>query len=182
MKDASVNVLGGPLVSCSTAPMTGYWRNGCCDTGPEDAARHTVCVRVDAETLAMSRYLGNDLTTPVPQFGFPGLVEGDRWCMCASRFLQLHHEGVRMQVDLTATHLRTLDRELTPPWRPLRGSPCRRHGLRADDLRRSATNPSGPVACRHILRVHVPGECGTSFPLMVAISRPSAPDPRRVPF
>lgn len=84
--DASINVLGGVLQPCSTKPMTGFFRNGCCDTGPEDRGSHTVCVILTDEFLAMSRYLGNDLTTPRPEYGFSGLKAGQRWCLCASRF------------------------------------------------------------------------------------------------
>ena len=93
----------------ATEPMTGYWRNGCCDTGPEDQGRHTVCAIMTAEFLALSKYLGNDLTTPRPEFGFPGLKPGDGWCLVAARFLQAHEEGAAPQVRLAATHLRTLD-------------------------------------------------------------------------
>ena len=109
MKDNSLNVLGGVLASCSTRPMTGYWRNGCCDTGPEDRGQHTVCAVMTAEFLAMSKYLGNDLSTPRPEFGFAGLKPGDRWCLCASRFLQAHDEGAAPKVSLDATHLKTLE-------------------------------------------------------------------------
>lgn len=109
MRDASLNVLGDTLVPCSTSPMTGFFRNGCCDTGPMDQGLHTVCVRLTAEFLAYSKYLGNDLTTPHPQYGFPGLHPGDRWCLCAGRFLQAHEEGVAPRVFLASTHMRTLD-------------------------------------------------------------------------
>lgn len=109
MREASVNVLGGTLESCSTAPVTGFFRNGCCDTGPADRGRHTVCAVMTAEFLAMSKYLGNDLSTPRPEFGFAGLKPGDRWCLCAARFLQAHEEGAAPQVRLAATHRRTLD-------------------------------------------------------------------------
>lgn len=108
-KETSVNVLGGRLESCSTAPVTGFFRNGCCDTGPADAGRHTVCAVMTAEFLAMSKYLGNDLSTPRPEYGFAGLKPGDRWCLCAGRFLQAHEEGAAPQVRLAATHIRTLD-------------------------------------------------------------------------
>jgi uncharacterized protein len=108
MKDASVNVLGGPLESCSTAPVTGFFRNGCCDTGPSDQGMHTVCAVMTAEFLALSKYLGNDLSTPRPEFGFAGLKPGDRWCLCAGRFLQAHEEGAAPRVKLEATHLNTL--------------------------------------------------------------------------
>lgn len=108
-KDPSINVLGGALEGCSRAPITGFFRNGCCDTGPEDRGRHTVCAVMTAEFLALSKYLGNDLSTPRPEFGFAGLKPGDRWCLCASCFLQAHHEGAAPQVNLAATHIRTLD-------------------------------------------------------------------------
>jgi uncharacterized protein (DUF2237 family) len=107
--DPSLNVLGGPLQPCSVAPLTGFFRNGCCDTGPQDRGMHTVCALMTAEFLALSKYLGNDLSTPRPEFGFTGLRPGDRWCLCASRFLQAHHEGAAPKVRLEATHLRTLD-------------------------------------------------------------------------
>ena len=109
MKDASINVLGGPLEECSRDPVTGFYRTGCCETGPEDHGRHTVCAVMTAEFLALSKYLGNDLSTPQPEFGFAGLKPGDRWCLCAARFLQAHDEGAAPRIRLTATHLRTLD-------------------------------------------------------------------------
>lgn len=109
MNDASVNVLGGALDLCSEDPVTGFFRNGCCDTGPQDRGLHTVCARMTAEFLAFSKYLGNDLSTPRPEYGFAGLKPGDSWCLCAGRFLQAHHEGVAPRVHLTATHRRTLD-------------------------------------------------------------------------
>ena len=107
--DNSVNVLGTALKSCSDAPMTGFYRNGCCDTGPLDSGSHTVCARMTAEFLAYSKYVGNDLSTPRPEYNFPGLKPGDRWCLCAARFLQAHDEGVAPEVDLEATHIRALD-------------------------------------------------------------------------
>lgn len=109
VQDPSVNVLGDVLETCSTAPLTGYFRNGCCDTGPMDQGMHTVCAVMTAEFLALSKYLGNDLTTPRPEFGFAGLKPGDRWCLCAGRFLQAHDEGAAPMVNLAATHIRTLD-------------------------------------------------------------------------
>jgi uncharacterized protein (DUF2237 family) len=109
MKQPSVNVLGAALEPCSAKPLTGFYRNGCCDTGPEDQGLHTVCAVMTAEFLAMSKYLGNDLSTPRPEYGFAGLKPGDRWCLCASRFLQAHEEGAAPQVNLAATHQRTLD-------------------------------------------------------------------------
>ena len=109
MKEPSLNVLGGALETCSTEPMTGFFRNGCCDTGPADRGSHTVCAVMTAEFLALSKYLGNDLSTPRPEFRFPGLKPGDRWCLCAARFLQAHEEGAAPQVNLAATHARALD-------------------------------------------------------------------------
>ena len=102
--EPSLNVLGQRLQPCSTDPMTGFYRNGCCDTGPEDRGRHTVCVVLTAEFLALSKYLGNDLSTPRPELRFPGLKPGDRWCLCAARFLQAAEEFAAPKVVLDATH------------------------------------------------------------------------------
>jgi uncharacterized protein len=107
--EPSLNVLGGPLETCSTRPMTGFFRNGCCDTGPQDRGQHTVCARMTAEFLAFSKYLGNDLSTPRPEYGFAGLKPGDQWCLCAARFLQAHEDGAAPRLRLAATHQRTLD-------------------------------------------------------------------------
>jgi len=107
--DPSINVLGGRLENCSTAPLTGFFRNGCCDTSAADRGLHTVCVVMTAEFLALSKYLGNDLSTPRPEFGFAGLKPGDQWCLCAARFVQAHDEGAAPRVRLAATHRRTLD-------------------------------------------------------------------------
>lgn len=107
--DPSVNVLGGALQPCSQNPLTGFYRNGCCDTGQDDQGSHTVCVVVTREFLAMSKYLGNDLSTPRPEFHFPGLKPGDRWCLCATRFLQAAQEFAAPQVVLEATHARAAD-------------------------------------------------------------------------
>lgn len=107
--EPSVNVLGGPLERCSVRPLTGFYRNGCCDTGPEDRGSHTVCVIVTAEFLAISKYLGNDLSTPRPEFRFDGLQPGDRWCLCAVRFLQAAQEMAAPKVVLEATHKRALE-------------------------------------------------------------------------
>jgi uncharacterized protein len=109
VKEPSENVLGGKLELCSDAPVTGFFRNGCCDTGPEDRGQHTVCARMTAEFLAFSKYLGNDLSTPRPEYGFVGLKPGDQWCLCAERFLQAHHEGAAPMVRLAATHKRAVD-------------------------------------------------------------------------
>ena len=107
--DPSRNVLGEPLQTCSTDPMTGFFRNGACDTCQQDSGSHTVCAVLTAEFLAYSKYVGNDLSTPRPEFNFPGLNPGDGWCLCASRFLQAHDEGCAPQVNLAATHERALD-------------------------------------------------------------------------
>lgn len=108
MKFPSVNVLGGTLETCSTAPVTGFFRDGCCNTGPSDGGLHTVCAVMTDEFLALSKYLGNDLSTPRPEYGFKGLVAGDKWCLCAARFMQAHEEGAAPQVKLAATHSATL--------------------------------------------------------------------------
>jgi uncharacterized protein len=109
MRAPSLNVLGEPLAPCSISPVTGFFRNGCCDTGPMDQGLHTVCAVMTAEFLAYSKYLGNDLSTPRPEFGFAGLKAGDLWCLCAARFLQAHEEGVAPKINLAATHQRSLD-------------------------------------------------------------------------
>lgn len=108
MKEPSLNVLGQPLEPCSTDPVTGFFRDGCCNTGPMDRGQHTVCATMTAEFLALSKYLGNDLSTPRPEYGFAGLKPGDQWCLCASRFLQAHQEGAAPGVRLAATHRATL--------------------------------------------------------------------------
>ena len=105
----SRNVLGGPLKPCSTEPLTGFFRNGLCDTCAEDHGCHTVCVEVTPEFLAFSQAAGNDLSTPQPEYGFPGLQPGDRWCVCAARWLECLDAGVASPVALTATHARTLE-------------------------------------------------------------------------
>ena len=107
--DPSLNVLGDRLEPCSMRPLTGFFRDGCCNTGAEDRGRHTVCVIVTAEFLALSKYLGNDLSTPRPDFNFAGLTPGDRWCLCATRFLQAAQEFAAPQVVLAATHARSLE-------------------------------------------------------------------------
>lgn len=105
----SLNVLGGALQSCSIDPMTGFYRNGCCDTSDLDRGNHTVCAIMTAEFLAFSKYVGNDLSTPRPEFMFPGLKPGDQWCLCAGRFLQAHEEGCAPKVRLDSTHMRALE-------------------------------------------------------------------------
>ena len=107
--EPDVNVVGGKLLPCSTEPLTGFYRNGCCSTGPDDVGSHTVCVVLTAEFLEFSKGAGNDLSTPQPAFGFPGLVPGDRWCLCASRWLEAHNAGCAPEVVLGATHARALD-------------------------------------------------------------------------
>ncbi|MEX5729830.1 uncharacterized protein Ga0609869_003183 [Rhodovulum iodosum] len=104
-----VNVLGGALAPCSNAPLTGFFRDGHCNTCREDRGSHTVCAVMTAEFLAYSKYVGNDLSTPHPEFRFPGLRPGDRWCLCAGRFLQAHDEGCAPQIDLEATHIRATE-------------------------------------------------------------------------
>lgn len=98
------NVLGGKLATCCTSPMTGFFRDGCCNTGPEDVGSHTVCVVLTAEFLAFSKAAGNDLSTPNLQFGFPGLQPGDRWCLCAPRWQEALDAGHVPKVVLAATH------------------------------------------------------------------------------
>ncbi len=105
----SVNVHGGPLEPCSTDPLTGYLRNGACDTCASDTGSHTVCAIMTAEFLAFSKYVGNDLSTPRPEFGFAGLKPGDSWCLCAARFRQAAEDGAAPSVRLGATHRAALD-------------------------------------------------------------------------
>jgi hypothetical protein len=105
---ADLNVLGGELEPCGTDPVTGFYRDGCCTTGPEDVGSHTICAVVTAEFLAHQRSIGNDLTTPVPQFHFPGLVPGDRWCVTARNWLRAHQEGAAAHVVLASTHAAAL--------------------------------------------------------------------------
>jgi uncharacterized protein (DUF2237 family) len=102
------NVLGTKLLPCSLAPLTGYYRTGCCDTGADDTGVHTVCVVLTLDFLAFSRSRGNDLTTPMPQFNFPGLKPGDRWCLCASRWKEALDAGCAPKVILESTHKETL--------------------------------------------------------------------------
>ncbi len=108
-KDPSLNVFGDPLIPCSVAPMTGYFRDGHCNTCAQDSGSHTVCAVMTDEFLALSKYLGNDLSTPRPEFGFSGLNAGDQWCLCAARFLQAHEEGAAPKVQLAATHIKALE-------------------------------------------------------------------------
>lgn len=108
-KDPSINVLGTPLSVCGTDPVTGFFRDGSCNTCAADKGSHTVCAVMTDEFLAFSKYVGNDLSTPRPEFGFAGLKAGDHWCLCASRFLQAHDDGCAPQVSLDATHQRALE-------------------------------------------------------------------------
>ncbi len=103
------NVLGGEIESCCTSPMTGFYRDGRCNTGEEDAGAHVVCAEVTEEFLEFSRRTGNDLSTPVPGMGFPGLVPGDRWCVCAARWREALQAGYAPPVVLAATHERALE-------------------------------------------------------------------------
>jgi len=105
----SRNVLGGPLRPCSQDPVTGFFRNGCCDTCEEDVGSHTVCAEMTAEFLAFSRAAGNDLSTPRPEYGFAGLQPGDRWCLCAARWGQAFQAGFAPPVVLAATHEAALE-------------------------------------------------------------------------
>jgi uncharacterized protein (DUF2237 family) len=103
------NVLGGPLEVCGMVPRTGFFRTGCCETGPDDLGRHLVCAEVTAEFLEFSRRAGNDLMTPRPEYGFPGLSPGDRWCLCAGRWLEAAEAGVAPPVVLGACHEAALE-------------------------------------------------------------------------
>ncbi len=107
--DHSINVLGEKLEPCSATPVTGFFRNGCCDTSATDQGSHTVCVVMTAEFLAFSKARGNDLSTPRPEFGFEGLKPGDQWCLCAARFLEAYEAGRPPRIKLTATHKRALE-------------------------------------------------------------------------
>ena len=106
---AELNVLGEPLEPCGTDPMTGFFRDGCCSTGPEDLGSHTICAVVTAEFLEHQRSIGNDLSTPMPQYRFPGLVPGDRWCVTATNWLRAHLDGKAAHVVLASTNQKVLD-------------------------------------------------------------------------
>jgi uncharacterized protein (DUF2237 family) len=107
--DPALNVLGEAFQACSADPVTGFFRDGHCNTCAQDQGSHTVCAVMTAEFLAMSKYLGNDLSTSRPEFGFVGLKPGDHWCLCAGRFAQAHDEGAAPQVNLAATHEKALE-------------------------------------------------------------------------
>ncbi len=100
----SVNVFGEEILTCSDSPKTGFYRNGCCETGPDDKGVHVVCAIMDEDFLKFTRAQGNDLSTPVPAFGFPGLKPGDRWCLCALRWKEAFEAGVAPKIVLEATH------------------------------------------------------------------------------
>ncbi len=100
----ALNVLGGPLVPCGLDPVTGFYRDGCCNTGYEDVGIHVVCAKMTREFLAYSKRRGNDLSTPAPEIGFPGLKPGDRWCLCAGRWKEALDAGAAPPVLLQATH------------------------------------------------------------------------------
>jgi uncharacterized protein (DUF2237 family) len=107
--ETDLNVLGQPLEECGTDPITGFFRDGCCTTGPEDLGSHTVCAVMTTEFLAHQSSVGNDLVTPRPEFAFPGLKPGDRWCVVAARWLQAYHAGAAAPVVLASTHQRSLE-------------------------------------------------------------------------
>ncbi len=107
--DPSLNVFGEPLDTCSDDPLTGFFRDGCCNTSDQDFGSHTVCVKVTAEFLEFSRSRGNDLSTPQPEFDFPGLRPGDRWCLCAARWVEAYRNGAAPRVYLQRTHQQALD-------------------------------------------------------------------------
>ncbi len=107
--DESINVLGEPLCTCSEDPMTGFFRDGKCNTCAEDTGSHTVCVEMSASFLAFSKVRGNDLSTPIPEYGFPGLKPGDAWCLCAARWLEARENNMAPRVHLQKTHRRALE-------------------------------------------------------------------------
>ncbi len=108
MEDNAKNVLGGPLADCSFNPLTGFYRDGCCNTGPEDLGIHSVCAQMSADFLLFSKGQGNDLSTPRPELGFKGLKPGDLWCLCAGRWVEAYRAGRAPKVRLEATHEETL--------------------------------------------------------------------------
>lgn len=103
------NVLGGALIACSLSPMTGFYRDGCCQTGPEDRGTHTVCAQMTEEFLSYTKANGNDLSTPIPEYDFPGLEAGDFWCLCVLRWEEAMQAGKAPKINLKATHENTLD-------------------------------------------------------------------------
>ena len=109
IKVESLNVFGEPLIACSEDPVTGFFRDGCCNTNSQDVGSHTVCIEASNEFLEYSRFKGNDLSTPMPDFGFPGLKAGDGWCLCAARWLEAHQNNMAPRVFLQRTHIKALD-------------------------------------------------------------------------
>jgi len=107
--EESLNVFDEPLLPCSTEPVTGFFRDGCCNTSKQDLGSHTVCIETTQEFLDFSRFRGNDLSTPIPEFGFPGLKPGDRWCLCAARWLEAYDGGMAPRVFLQRTHKKALE-------------------------------------------------------------------------
>jgi len=108
-KDEALNVFGEPLESCSEDPLTGFFRDGCCNTNDQDVGSHTVCIAVSKDFLEYSRFRGNDLSTPMPEYDFPGLAEGDRWCLCAARWKEAYDQDMAPRVHLTRTHKKALE-------------------------------------------------------------------------
>jgi uncharacterized protein (DUF2237 family) len=106
---SQLNIFGEPLISCSTEPITGYFRDGCCNTDETDLGVHTVCIVATEEFLTYSKAIGNDLSTPRPEWSFPGVKPGDKWCLCAVRFKEAHENGAAPKVFLEATNEKTLD-------------------------------------------------------------------------
>ncbi len=109
IKHESLNVYGEPLETCSNDPVTGFFRDGCCNTSQDDMGIHTVCVQLDDTFLEFSKRSGNDLTTPRPEFDFPGLQAGNRWCLCATRWLQAYKAGMAPKLYMRSTHFRTME-------------------------------------------------------------------------
>ena len=107
--DESINVYGETLIPCGEDPLTGFFRDGCCNTNEQDLGSHTVCIEASEEFLQFSRFKGNDLSTPYPEFGFPGLKPGDSWCLCAARWLEAHQQGMAPRVYLQRTHIKALE-------------------------------------------------------------------------
>ena len=108
-ENTSLNVYGKPLITCSTKPLTGFFRDGCCNTNDQDAGSHTVCIEATEDFLSFSKSRGNDLSTPMPEYSFPGIKPGDRWCLCAARWAEAHEAGMAPKVHLEATHKRALE-------------------------------------------------------------------------
>lgn len=108
-RDEPLNIFGHPLEPCGLDPITGFFRDGCCNTCKEDVGSHTVCIEMTTDFLEYCRFAGNDLSTPHPEFGFPGLKQGDRWCLCASRWLEAYEKGMAPNVFLSNTHIKATD-------------------------------------------------------------------------